>query len=616
MCRRLGRSVFAVAFVFAFFLAVQFRWLPAVSAGEPQWVEVRSPNFSVVTDAGEKRGREVALRFEQMRAAFGALMTKAKVNLPIPLQIVAFRNTKEMRQVAPLWKGKPTPLDGLFQGGQDRCFIMLDMSVENPYPVVFHEYAHELLNGNMQEQFDPWFEEGFAEYFSSIQVDGKQVRLGKVPEDEYRILQQLGMLKIADLFKVVQNSSTYNESGDHRTTFYSESGMLMHYIYDNQLLARVGVYFDLKKNKHVPVENAIEQAFALSPQQFDKALRDYVSAGRYKFYPVSAPPEISPEKYLVNALKSSDGAAVLADIHLHSPDYQQQARAEFEEILKSDPNNAAACRGLGYGYLQQQDFDHAAEYFKWSSALDSKDPRVHYYSALLTFRQGGLRPGADTVEMTKELETAISLDPTFADSYALLAFAQMTSGDSAKALSTMRRAVEISPRNESYLYNLANLHLANRQPDQAIAILSSLQITDNPVLASEAAVMLAQARQIKQALQAGPEGPSPARVLVQSKEAGSVAAPSAAATLRPESKWGPPKFVRGVLNSVDCSSEPVAVLNLTVAAKTLKLNVPDRKHVLLIGTNEFSCSWSRQKTAVNYRENANGETSVISVEIQ
>jgi hypothetical protein len=107
--------------------------LSPVFAGESQWVEVRSPNFSVVTDAGEKRGREVAMRFEQMRAVFGALMTKANVNLPVPLQIVAFRNTKEMRQVAPLFNGKPTQVAGLFQGGEDRSFIMLDMSVENPW---------------------------------------------------------------------------------------------------------------------------------------------------------------------------------------------------------------------------------------------------------------------------------------------------------------------------------------------------------------------------------------------------------------------------------------------------------------------------------------------------
>jgi hypothetical protein len=127
-------------FLLVCFLALAWMGGPSiVLAGEPPWVEVRSPNFSVVTDAGEKRGREVAMRFEQMRSAFGTLMTKANVNLPVPLQIVAFRNTKEMRLVAPLFHGKPTELAGLFQGGADRSFIMLDMSVENPWAVVFHE---------------------------------------------------------------------------------------------------------------------------------------------------------------------------------------------------------------------------------------------------------------------------------------------------------------------------------------------------------------------------------------------------------------------------------------------------------------------------------------------
>src|SRR5438270_6778535 len=100
-----------------------------VSASEPQWLEIQSSHFSVITDAGERRGREVAMRFEQMRAVFGALMVKANVNIPVPLQIVAFRNTKELRQIAPLWHGKPIQLAGLFQGGEDRSYIMLDLSV-------------------------------------------------------------------------------------------------------------------------------------------------------------------------------------------------------------------------------------------------------------------------------------------------------------------------------------------------------------------------------------------------------------------------------------------------------------------------------------------------------
>lgn len=103
-----------------------------VMAGEPQRVEIQSPHFSVLTDAGDRRGRDAALRFEQMRAVFGTLMTKAKINIPVPLQILAFRNSKELRQVAPIFKGKPTEVAGLFQGGLDRSFIMLDMSAENP----------------------------------------------------------------------------------------------------------------------------------------------------------------------------------------------------------------------------------------------------------------------------------------------------------------------------------------------------------------------------------------------------------------------------------------------------------------------------------------------------
>src|ERR1700730_7957209 len=182
---------------FACFFCVFAALLPSAYADAPQWIEVRSPHFSVATDAGEKRGREVVLRFEQMRAVFAALMIKANVNIPIPLQIVAFRNTKEMRQFAPLWHGKPTELAGLFQGGEDRSFIMLDMSGENPWTIVFHEYAHQLMNGMLSRPLPPWFEEGFAEYFSTIEVDNKEARVGKIPEQTYQILQQ-NVMKIAD----------------------------------------------------------------------------------------------------------------------------------------------------------------------------------------------------------------------------------------------------------------------------------------------------------------------------------------------------------------------------------------------------------------------------------
>ena len=590
-------------------------------ADDAHWIEVKSPHFSVVTDAGEKRGRETAMRFEQMRAVFGTLMTKAKVNIPIPLQIVAFRNSKEFRQFAPLWNGKAVQLAGLFQGGEDRSFIMLDMSTENPWSVVFHEYAHQLMNGVLTARVDPWFEEGFAEYFSSIEVDSKEARVGKIPEDEYLVLEQNGMMKVADLFRVQQNSSTYNESGSHRTVFYAESGIVVHYLYDNNLILKLSQYFDLKMSKNVPVENAIQQGLGMSAADFDKALHNYVSSGHFQYYRIPTPANIVSGEYVTRPLSPADSGAVLADIHLHSRDYREKAIAEFQEILNADPNNASACRGLGYAYLQKQDLTRAAEFFKRAAQGDSKDPRVHYYSALLMSREGAFTNHSDLPEMIRELDTAIALDPEFADPYSLLAFAQMYAGDPAKGLVSMQKAVSLSPRNENYQFDLAQMYLNNQQTGPAIAILQTLTRSSSPEVAARASGTLEQAQQFEASLK---EQAAASSEIAHGKdgeaaENGSMrvdkssAAEGAVGSVPNQTA---PSFLKGTIVGVDCSALPNATLTVVSGGKTWKMQVSDSKHVLLIGADVFSCSWSKQKVALNYRQIGAGAGQVVSIEVQ
>ncbi|HKM48979.1 MAG TPA: tetratricopeptide repeat protein [Terriglobales bacterium] len=590
-------------------------WPRQSFAGEPQWVEVKSPNFSVITDAGEKRGRDVALHFEQMRSVFGTLMTKAHVNLSVPLQIVAFRSSKEIRQVAPIFNGKPTELAGLFQGGEDRSFIMLDMSVDKPWAVVFHEYAHRLMDGNLSFRTDPWFEEGFAEYFASIEVDNKEARVGKIPEDTYRILQQDGMMRVADLFRVQQYSKTYNESGDHRSVFYAEASLVVHYLYDNQLMLKLADYFDALRNQKKTVEQAMQQAFGMTPEQFDNILRNYLSSGRFKYYPVSTPSGIVAAQFSATPVSLADAHAVLADIDAHSHDHQDRALRECQEVLEADPNNASALRGAGYVYLQRQDFEHAGEFFGRAAERDRKDPRVHYYNALMMNRAGGLTDGAKSDEIKKELEIAIALDPQLADAYSLLGYAQAVSGEPEKGLTTMRKAVELSPRNEMYQLNLANIYLANRKADEAIALLRALSGSANAQVASRAREGLEQAEKFKEMSNAlgmqveiraatardktgNPEKTSESDLRVQ-------APPS-----------GPVRFIKGKLAAVDCSAAPQAVLNVVSGGRSLKMHVGDRKHLVLIGADEFSCDWKNKSVALNYRQRQDGEGDVVSLEVQ
>ena len=537
----------------------------------------------------------------------------AKVNLPVPLQIVAFRNSKELRQVAPLWKGKPTQLAGLFQAGQDRGFIMLDMSVENPWQVVFHEYGHQLMHGNVTDQVDPWFDEGFAEYFSSIEVDGKQARVGKIPEQTYQTLGHTGMMKAGDLIRVQQNSSAYNESGDHRTAFYATSSLLVHYIYDNQLIPKVGEYFGLVREGEKKPEDAFQQAFGMNTVQFDKVLRQYASSGRYKYYALPAPPGLASESFSSKPVQELDARVVMADIHLHSPDYQEKAKAEFEEILKEDPGNAGALRGLGYAYLEKRDLDHAREYFAKAVERDAKDPWVLYYSAMLFRQDNGEDFGernAGAVIMQNRLEKAVELNPEFADAYSLLGFAFIMQGKQEEALKAMVKAVNLNPQNVGYRFNVANLYLQMRKFDRATAVLKALQTSSDPEVVSHAQYALQKVEEAKQAEAEVKAEPARARAFLPGQPSSS---PQPVVVPAPP---GSINFAKGKILGVDCSAKPAAVLQLLVGSKTWKLHVGDTGHVVVIGADEFSCSWANQRVAVNYRKTGEGTGEVVSVEIQ
>jgi tetratricopeptide (TPR) repeat protein len=593
--------------------------LPAFS-GEPQWVEIRSPHFSVITDAGDKRGRDVAVRFEQMRAVFGALMVKAKVSTPIPLQIIAFRNSKELRQFSPIWRGKATEVAGLFQGDTDRCFILLDMSVENPWQTVFHEYAHQLMNGTMSTQLDPWFEEGFAEYFRTIVVDGKDAYVGKVPDDEYYVLANTAWMKIADLLRVRQSSSTYNESGDHRTVLYAESGLLVHYIYDNSLIPKVAEYFDLVRNNNVSVESAIQQAFGMSAMQLDKALRNYFSSNRFRYYKLAAPAGIDGKLYTSTPMAAIDAQAILADAHLHSPDYQKTAAEEFEAVLRIDSNQVAALRGLGYSYLMKQDFEKAGEYFHKAAKLSSNDPRVLYYSALLSQREGSASFGSDNERlesMQSELEKSIKLDPEFADAYSMLAFTYMSQGKRDQAVPVLLKAIELNPRNEQYRFNLASLFLESQKFDEAMSVLRVLQSSGNPQIASRSTEELTQVQRYKEQARSTAQ-PSTQPVTGESLIVRSPSTPSEPEPGSPKiaGVTGAAKFLHGKLLSVDCSSPPAATLTILAGSTTWNMHAANSSKAIVIGADQISCDWKNQKVAVNYRETGDRQADIISLEVQ
>jgi Flp pilus assembly protein TadD len=586
---------------------------------QKQWVEVTSPHFTVLTDTGGSQGKEVALRFEQMRAVFGSLFHRSKVSIPVPLQVVAFRNQSEFRNYAPLWKGKPVELAGYFQGADDRNFIALDMSASDPYAIVFHEYAHLLLHANFP-RMPVWFDEGFAEYFSSLRVNGKTVEYGSIPPNLPTILQTSRWMPMVDLFSTQHDSATYNER-DKNTLLYAQSWITVHYIMSEGKLPEAAKYLQLTQIEQKAIPESIKQAFGVEPAVLEKTVRDYFNSNGGKYFRTDAPAfEVGP--FETKKLDDVTVQATLADLHAHSKDYQAQAVIEFQNVLEKRAGNEIATRGLGYLYLRQGEYTKAAELFNRASLAGAKDARLYYLRALLVNRiaiKEGQPPKQPKV-MIDDLQAAVAIDPNFADAYNLLAFALAADERFEPALAAQKKAIELNASYEPYQMNLAHLYLQAQQWGEAEAVLARLQQSSDTEIRDEA-------KQMSVALQSNREL---AAQMVRDRELrrDNITAPqwrrkdeSTSTTTAPEPTEVKPDsrkvlYMYGRLQSVDCSGDPAAILVVRSGQKVLKLRTDNYKKLLVMGEDEFSCEWRDRKVLVNYKPGGQSDGDVVTLELQ
>jgi tetratricopeptide (TPR) repeat protein len=595
--------------------------LPTQPLHAQKWIEIHSPHFTVATDAGDKRARDVALHFEQMRAVFGQMILKDKVNISVPLEIIAFRTSKEFRQYSPIYQGKPVQLDGFFQKAEDRNYIALDLSGTQKWETVFHEYAHMLLNANYPPT-QLWFDEGFAEYYSTINIVRDQVEIGKAPPGHIELLRTSRWIPIPDLFRVRSDSKMYNV-GDPRSLFYGESWMVVHYIFDMHKMAEAGSYFDLVENQHVPVEQAIQQAFGMDPKQFERAVRDYSTSPKAVYRSYNLPLSLeNMNTYTVKSLSVTDAQAMLADFDLHTVDYQERGIATLESVLKEQPQNAAAQRNLGFAYLYKNDLDRAAEHFGQAAELSSQDPWVHYYSAVLRQRSNDTTPG-DLERSKQDLKMAIKLNPQFADAYALLGVAEMQRDEMPAAIGHLTTAVQLSPRNEMYMANLGQCYLFAHKWDEASTILQRLKNSTDPKITEMANKNLEQletarnsggVREVRSPT--GADNYTAPQWRPKEQPTSTVAKTSAENPERTVPQTGPVQFLKGTLLRVDCSSSPAAKLTIQAGPKTWSMSTSDIQQLVLIGADKFSCDWHNRKVAVNYRTVAAAQGTIVSLELQ
>ena len=630
--------------------------LAPARSDESHWIRVNSSHFSLVTDVDDIKGHAVAARFEQMRAVFGQLLARSRINMSEPIDIIALRNDEEYSKVVPVRQGQGIGA-GFFIPGEDRNYFVLNLSKEESWRAISRDFALVFLNCNYPPT-QAWFDEGFAEYFSSLRFDNKQVLIGGDPDSFTELLNTTAWLAIPDLFATSRAMPAAQESS-RRTLFYAESWIVMHYLLSQNKLPETGTYFDLVENQHLSIEEAIQKAYGMSSGQFADAVKNYFhtvaqsgTAGASPLLGVAPSDQIGSSN---QELPFAEGQALLAEMAVRLPEHRDQAVQELESITgQPKTDNVVARRGLGWTDMQKKEFESAVEEFNKGAELNPKDPWLHYYLALVRLRaaQSAGRSTEGLPNVMQDLRLVVDWDPEFVQARSMLAMAQLEGGGVHAAMDSMRATIQLAPRNQTYLLNMAQIYMAGKNWDAATALLERLKTSPDPQIAKSATEQLEGLPMLKKygvLPQAGTASASTSTPASSSSPSTSSAAPSSISKTpattqakaqpqnpqpenpqadevsvdHPEQPPAPPQpdkrpiqFLKGKIVSIDCSHAPSAILTVSGGAKVLKLRTDNYKSLMVMGADDFSCEWKGRAVAVNYRAGGTSDGDLVSVELE
>lgn len=605
----------------------------------PNWLQVHTPHFYVVTDAGEKQARNVADQFERMRAVFHDAFPNIAIDEFGPITVLALRNEKEFRTILPpdyLAKGS-MKLAGYFQRVPEKNYILVRLDArdeDHPFEVVYHEYTH-LLTSKGADWMPIWLNEGLAQFYETAEIEGKDVLLGKAGYGTVEYLRENRLIPLPTLFAVNHDSPYYHQE-NKASIFYAESWALTHMLFIDDFKTkanRLRTYMELLSN-HVDPAQAATQAFG-DLSQLQKQLQSYVGQGSFQYFRHAAEINTKDLEYKIDPLPAPQADALRADILAYNQ-RADDARALLQQVLQEDPNNVSARETLGFLASRAGHEEEARKWYGEAVKLDSQSYLANYYYAALAMT--GTMDDAQAKTVENSLRTAIKLNPKFAPAYdrlAVLFAMRHTNLDEAHRMSLI--AVSYAPDVLAFRLNAANVFMSMGQVDNAVRVIAAAEkVAKNDVEKSVVEAALTNAKNYQAMLQNHNGRPTegmqvlavtstdehPPELRRATKDDQSSPATYVVKQERPFPPTGPHNFADGTVTDVQCGIPAVLDIKIASGAQPIALH-SDNYYKVAFSALNFTpagdlhpCSDLQGKKAkVEYVE-SDGEDQIISVEMR
>ncbi len=435
------------------------------------WARVETPRFEVVSSLGRAATYELAQDLETFRRAVEFAASAPLGAPPVRTRVYAFDGRGFSRPFGK--RGEPSYFLPSLDGG----VIVLrtgDGWRDGATQALRHDYAHYLLRNLDGLERPLWYDEGLAQFASTIDVSDGRAQIGLPREDHVRLLRDRGWVSLDRVLKTpdLEEWGSRNRSLYHAQTWAFVHSRIADYGDRGRLRRELSQYEELLAGgaRH---DRAVQRAFG-DPATLQKQLTRYVRQARLDSVSIRVKSPWQAEAAGLHPLTQDE---VLTELGWLSITLGRSTQADryLEAAGRLNPRSARTEVGLGAAATLRKDWAAARPHYERALTLAPDDPQVllevarfHLAQAELTRAEQSnlaLSRARLTDLARKHLLRARELDPSRPATHAALATAYLLGGgDAAQAQASLERASGLLPSSLEIELLRARLSLEQGRP--------------------------------------------------------------------------------------------------------------------------------------------------------
>jgi len=460
------------------------------------WIRVRTPRFTIVSSASERRTREVAERLEALATSLRQVNERFD-GRPIDTRVLIFNRRRDSQPFFDLLLNQQrAEAPGVFVAHADGSGTMVIDAGREWDRTLFHELIHNLLAGS-GAHLPLWLEEGLAEYFSSAVIRGRHIILGRAITEHQRVLWSRTLIPLKDVLTAPRSTPLVTHA-----MFYPESWGIVDWMMRAGRPRFYRLLADVEAG--LPASDALRKHYSVDEGFIERALRKP---------PITPPSTITVSVEPVERVKAVEPLSrpdalyqigiFLGALEVSAPD----AERFFRAALELDSGHAHSLAGLGNLRSRQKNYDEAYAFYERAVKAAPDDPEVQ-----LDFAQALMR---DTIgAFTGVLPLGGDAPPRARKARELAARALQNGGDVGRAnavigstyrvqkdvgpgIPALETALQLKPARSDVALNLYALYLRSGDRARAEALFEQrFARARNPEVTLAARTIFAQEQMI------------------------------------------------------------------------------------------------------------------------